>query len=385
VSDLTLHLVQTPADYRSFVELLWSIYKNDPAWVPPLKMERLELLNPKKNPYFEHARAQFWLAKRGTRVVGRISAQIDTLALKHVAPSDDAHSFGHWGCLEVVDDDAQAAQALLKTAQDWLKSQGKTHALGPISLSIWDEPGVLVEGFDTPPLVMMGHHRPSYAGFIEAAGYQKTRDLIAYQLDITKKFPEKIQRVVALGDANPKISIRPLNMAKFDTEAALLLDILNDAWSNNWGFVPLTPSEVAYAAKSLKPLVNPNLIRFADYEGETVAFMITLPDLNHFIRDLNGSLFPFGWAKLLWRLRYARSPRVRVPLMGVRQAHQNKRQGGFMVMMLIEHIRHYTATQWGAHTAELSWILEDNTGMRNILEQIGCTISKTYRIYEKAL
>jgi GNAT superfamily N-acetyltransferase len=379
LSDLVIREAVSPAERRAFVDLLWQVYRDDPAWVPPLKMERLDLITPSKNPYFEHATAKLWLAYRGERLVGRISAQIDQLVLQHMGAGT-----GQWGCLE-VDNDPAAAAALLTTAEAWLKSQGMTRALGPFSLSVWDEPGLLVDGFHIPPLIMTGHHRPAYAGYIEAAGHAKVRDLLAYELDITKSFPDKIQRIVAMGDANPKIRIRPVDMANFNSEVELLLGILNDAWSDNWGFIPMTPAEIAHAAKGLKPLVNPQMIRVAEYDGEPVAFMLTLPDLNHFIRDLNGSLVPFGWAKLLYRLKFGRSPKVRVPLMGVKKEHQSKRHGGFMVMMLIEHIRHYTHGTWGASVGELSWILEDNLPMRNILEQIGCFVTKTYRIYEKTL
>jgi GNAT superfamily N-acetyltransferase len=379
VSDLVIREAVTPADRRAFVDLLWSVYRDDPAWIPPLKFDRLDLITPAKNPYFEHAKAKLWLAYRGERLVGRISAQVDQLVQTHMGAGT-----GQWGCLE-ADNDPTAATALLTTAEAWLKSQGMTRALGPFSLSVWDEPGLLVDGHDIPPLVMMGHHRRDYAALVEAAGHHKARDLLAYELDISKEFPEKIQRIVALGDANPKIKLRPVNMARFNDEVALILGILNDAWSDNWGFIPLTPAEIAHAAKGLKSLVNPQMIRVAEYEGEPVAFMITLPDLNHFIKDLNGSLFPLGWAKLLYRLKFSHSPKVRVPLMGVKKEHQSKRHGGLMVMMLIEHIRRYTHGEWGAVTGELSWILEDNLPMRNILEQIGCFVTKTYRIYEKTL
>jgi hypothetical protein len=379
MTELTIRPVITPADREIFIRLPWSLYANDPAWVPPLLMDRRELLDSAKNPYFEHAEVALWIAERGGVPIGRISAQVDQLVQKHMGDGT-----GQWGFFE-VGDDAEAASALIATAEVWLRTKRMTRALGPFSLSVWDEPGLLIDGFATKPLLMMGHHKPTYRGLIEAAGYAKARDLYAYDLDITKSVPERIKRIVAAGDANPRIRLRPVDLARFDQEVALILDILNDAWSDNWGYIPLTPAEIAHAAKSLKAIVKPQMVRIAEYDGEPLAFMITLPNLNEYIADLDGKLFPFGWAKLLYRLKYGHSQRVRVPLMGVRKAHQTSRHGALMVFMLIEHIRRYTNQVFGAKRGELSWILEDNTGMRTILEALGCTVYKTYRIFEKPL
>src|SRR5690606_27070948 len=190
-------------------------------------------------------------------------------------------------------------------------------ALGPISLSIWEDPGLLVEGFDHSPTVMMGHARPAYRGWLEAAGYSPAKTLNTYELDITQEFPPLIQRIVTSGERNARINIRKVDKSKFDRDAAITLGILNDAWGRNWGFVPITDSEVAHFGKQLKPIVFEDLIRSAELDGEPVAFRITLPDLNEALRPLNGSLFPFGWAKLLWWLRKPQCRTIRVPLMGV--------------------------------------------------------------------
>ena len=182
-----------------------------------------------------------------------------------------------------------------------------TQALGPISLSIWDEPGLEIEGFDQDPTAMMGHHRPEYRGWIEAAGYKKAKDLLTYEVDIANWDDPKINRLIAAGERNPRIRIRMVDKSRFDEEARIILNILNDAWSDNWGYVPLTESEIAYAGKKLKPIIYEELVRIAELDGEPVAFMITIPDINELTKDLNGELFPFNFVKLLWRLR---KPRV---------------------------------------------------------------------------
>jgi hypothetical protein len=377
--DIAIRPVETAADRKRFIELPFRLYRDNPNWRPPLKAEVRGLIGgPKSNPWFEHARARFWLATRGDEVVGRISAQVDELVLQHMGAGT-----GQWGMFEAIDDPA-VADALLGAAEAWLRQQGMTRSLGPFSLSIWDEPGLLVKGFDDSPTVMMGHHLPYYARLIEAHGYKGVKDLLTYDLPIAAGFTDKFNRIVALGESNSRIRIRKVNKAKFDREAALILDILNDAWSDNWGFIPLTPAEVAYVGKKLKPIVFEELVRIAELDGEPVAFMITLPDLNELTADLNGNLLPFGWAKLLWRLRRPHVTRMRVPLMGVRKSHQGSRFASLMALMLIEHIRRDAVT-FGAVRGDFGWVLEDNLPMRSIADVIDAKVSKTYRIYERAL
>lgn len=377
-SDITIRPVANKADRKAFVDLAWEVYKQDPCWVPPLKDEVHGLLDPKKNPWFGHGRAELWLAERGGKVVGRISAQVDDLVQVHMAPG-----IGQWGMFEALD--GQAAAALIATAEEWLRGQGMTKALGPISISIWDEPGLLIEGFEEPPLVMMGHHRPEYRAWIEAAGYGKAKDLYTFELDIRIDMIPVIDRLIKAGEANPRIRIRDVDKSKFDQEAAIILDILNDAWSDNWGFVPLTDAEIAYAGKKLKPIIVEDLVKIAEVDGEPVAFMITIPDLNEMIRDLNGNLFPFGWAKLLWRLRQVTTRRVRVPLMGVRKAYQRGRMASQLAFMLIEFTRRVCVDKYGINFGEFGWVLEDNQGMMSIAQLPGAGINHNYRIYEKLL
>ena len=380
MSDLTIRPVSSKPDRKAFVDLAWTVYKDDPAWIPPLKDEVHGLLDPKKNPWFGHGRAVLFLAERNGRVVGRISAQVDDLVQEHMQ-----RGLGQWGMFEVLDGEAEAAARLIATAEDWLRGQGLTSALGPISISIWDEPGLLIDGFTQSPTVMMGHHRPGYRAIIEAAGYTKAKDLYTYELDIRKELQPLIQRLISNGENNPRIRLRDVDKSKFDSEAAIILNILNDAWSDNWGFVPLTDAEIAYAGKKLKPIIYEDLVRIAELDGEPVAFMITLPDINELIADLNGSLFPFGWAKLLWRLRNPRTKRVRVPLMGVVKKLQSSRMAGQLAFMLIDSIRKACVDHYGVSHGEFGWILEDNQGMTSIAELSHAKINHTYRIYEKAL
>jgi hypothetical protein len=366
------------ADREAFIRLPWRLYADDPHWVPPLLMERRDFFNASKNPYFEHAQAQLFLAERGGRVTGRISAQIDTLMHKHMAPG-----IGQWGFLE-CDDDPAIAAALIGTAEEWLRKRGTTRALGPISFGMWDEPGTLIDGHGTAPLLFMGHHRPYYPALIEACGYARAKDIYAWSIDIVNGFPERINKLVSIGERNSRIALRKVDMNNFEAEVGLIIDILNEAWSDNWGYTPLTPAEKAYAVKSWKPLIVPDWVRIALYDGEPAGFMVTLPDLNEMIADLNGKIFPFGWAKLLWRLHRKKGNRVRVPIMGLRNHIKTSKQGALIVMMMIEQIRRDVVSR-GYSMGECSWILDDNDGMNSILEAIGSVCYKTYRIYAKPL
>jgi GNAT superfamily N-acetyltransferase len=380
MSDLVIRPVTTSADRKRFVDLVWDVYRDDPAWVPPLKSEVLGLITRGKNPWFEHAEAALWLAERGGRPVGRISAQIDRLVLEHMGAGT-----GQWGMFEVVDGETEAGPALIATAEDWLRTRGMTRAVGPISLSIWDEPGLEINGFTDPPTAMMGHHRPVYQAIVEAAGNVKAKDLYCYALDIRVPLEPLAQRLIASGKRSERVRIREVDKSRFDEEARIILNLLNDAWSDNWGFVPLTESEIAYAGKKLKPIIFEDLVVVAEVDGEPAGFMITIPDINELTRDLNGRLFPFGWAKLLWRLRKPRVRRVRVPLMGVAKKHQGGRLAGTLAFMMIEHCRLNSVDHYGASHGEFGWVLEDNNGMLAIADLRGSERSKIYRIYEKAL
>jgi len=382
-TEISITTVGGKDDLKAFVDLAYRLNAGDPAWVPPLKMEAMELVTPGKNPFFDHADVQFFLARRAGAVVGRISAHIDHLAVAMDASQGMGPGTGNWGLLEA--EDQAVASALITRAEAWLKDKGMTRVLAPLSMSVWEEPGQLTKGFEQSPTVMMGHQPQRYQTYIEALGYQPAKLLRTYELDITKDFPPLIQRIVQSGEKNAKINIRKVNKAKFDSEAAIILHILNDAWSDNWGFVPFTDKEIAYAGKKFKPIVREDLIMIAEYEGEPVAFMMTLPDLNEVLKPMGGSLFPFNWAKLLWWLKKPRTKTMRVPLMGVLKKHQASRLASQLAFMMIEYIRRAAISEYGAVRGEIGWILDDNQGMNAIAEAIDSWVNKEYTIYDKPL
>ena len=382
-AELVIAPVTSKNERKSFVDLAYRLNASDPNWVPPLRMEAMELVTPGKNPFFDHADVQFFLARRGGELVGRISAHIDHLAVAQPVEQGMGPGTGIWGMLEATD--ADVAARLIATAEQWLRDKGMTRVLAPLSMSIWEEPGQLVQGFDHPPTVMMGHQPERYRDWIEALGYQTAKTLYTYELDITQSFPPLIQRIVQSGEKNPRIRIRNVDRSRFDEEAALILDILNDAWSDNWGFVPFSAREIAYAGKKFKPIVHEDLIMVAEYDGEPVAFMMTLPDLNEALKPMGGRLFPFNWVKLLAWLRKPRVRTMRVPLMGVRKHLQSSRLASQLAFMMIEAIRLNSVARYGATRGEIGWILEDNQGMVAIADAINSHVNKSYRIYDKAL
>ena len=363
------------SDVRRFIRVPWSIYANDPLWVPPLVLERHQHLSP-RNPYFQHARLKAWVAVRDGQAVGRISTQIDEL---HQARYGDTTGF--FGLLEAIDDEAVFA-ALFDVAGNWLREQGMRRIRGPFSLSINDESGLLVEGFETPPYIMMSHAPRYYAQRLEELGFEKVKDLLAYVIHPTYETPKVVTTLMAR--ANRRIRVRPLKRSRFDEELGILQDIFEDAWSENWGFIPFTAEEFAEVGKNLKLLVDEELVQIAEVDGAPGAMMVTFPNVNEAIRDLNGSLFPLGWLKLLWRLKVTGVKTGRIALMGVRKRYQNSLLGSALAFSVIEATRPPVIRQ-GIREVEMSWILEDNKGMRRILETIGARVSKRYRIYEKSV
>ncbi|OYY62714.1 MAG: dATP pyrophosphohydrolase [Burkholderiales bacterium 28-67-8] len=365
--------VVSPAELDRFIKLPALLYANDPAFVPPLVLERSEALSPVKNPYFQHAETQFWLARRGGRDVGRISAQIDRL----VAEAD----VGHFGMI-AAEDDAEVFAALFAAAEAWLRERGKTRVLGPFNLSINEETGLLVDGFDTPPVMMMGHDPRYSAPHIEALGYAKAKDLIAYWYDIDHELTAAARRKI--DKRKPEaLTVRTLDKKRYKEEFDMVTSIFNDAWSLNWGFIAFTQAEIAHMAKSLKPLIDPNCVAIVEMNGEAVGFGIALPNLNELVADFGGRLLPFNWIKLLYRLwRGARS--ARVPLMGIRRSFSGSLAGGLAPFLIIDALRNGLRNK-GVRHVELSWILEDNRAMRHVIESLGAHPYKTYRVYEKTL
>lgn len=380
---MNIRPVLTKADKKAFVDLPFRLYANNPNWVPPLKDETHGLLAPGKNPWFEHGEAQLFLAEVDGRVVGRISAHIDQLALAQPAEQGMGPGTGMWGFLEAEDEATTAA--LLTKAEAWLRGKGMTKSMGPFSFSYWDEIGLLIEGFDHPPTVMMAFNAADYQGWVEGLGYAGVQELLTYALVIDQGFPELTSRIVASGERNPRINIRRVDKRRFDSEAAIIIGILNDAWSDNWGFVPFTDAEIAYAGKKLKPLVFEDLIRIAEVDGEPVAFLMTLPDMNEKLIGYGGNLLPFNWVKLLWWLRKPKARSVRVPLMGVLKKLQASRIASQLAFMMIELVRRDAVAKYGATRGEFGWVPASNSRMRSVGEAVGGTVNKVYRIYEKAL
>lgn len=374
MGEIIIQLIENTKGLKNFVDVTREIYKNDPNWIQPLMLERMDVLRADKNPYFDHAQVAMWTAEQDGKLVGRISAQIDALAQEKWGPN-----LGHFGFFEA--DDQKVARKLLTTAKEWLKARGMVRMQGPWSLNPAEEVGTLVDGFDTPPCFMMAHGRPEYDGWLKAEGFDKAKDMFAYQLDITTPLPERAQRIVGMAKKNEKVTIRPLNMKKFDEELAVIMDIYNEAWGENWGYVRFTDKEAKHAASALKPIVKPYRTYLCEYEGEPVAFMLTIPDVNHKLRDLDGKLGGINIFKLLYRMFNGKEDRCRVPLMGVRKRFQKKPLGAAMAMWMID-VSKQNVVDRGAYFGELGWILEDNDGMNSILLEIGCKVYKTYRVYE---
>ncbi len=372
---LSISPVSSRADRRDFLGLAAALYRDDPHWIAPLRFEeRMRVFG--KNPLFEHAEARAWVARRGGHPLGRITAQIDRL--QQEIQDNRAGSFG---MLE-AEDDPEVFAALFGAAEAWLRERGCTEVRGPFNLSINEEAGLLVEGFDTPPCVMMSHGRPCYPGRVEAQGYERAQDLFAYTLKSDFVPPPVMMKLAER--AAREVRMRTLRRRDLAAELEILRDIFNDAWAGNWGFVPFTRAEFAELGKVLAALTPEDYVQIAEIDGRPVAFIVALPNVNEAARDLRGRLLPLGWAKLLWRLKVSGVHSGRVPLLGVRREYHHTRLGPTLAFMVTNAARVSLARR-GIIDVELSWILEGNSGMRNIIETIGGTAYKRYRIYRKWL
>ncbi len=376
MTDVTLVPVEGRALLDRFIRLPHRLHRGDPHYIAPLHLERLDALTP-KNPFFSHAEVQFWIARKDGRDVGRISAQIDRQAL---AVRPDAT--GHFGLIAAEDDPA-VFRALVTEAETWLRARGMRRVLGPFNLNINEETGLLVAGFDTPPMLLMGHDKPYVGARLEELGFAKEKDVFAYLYDMSIELPLSVRRL--LNRPLPaNIKVRRIDFKRYNEEIHTVTDIFNDAWRNNWGFVPLTEIETDHLAKSLKPLLDPRAAAIVEVGGIPVGFLVALPNLNEAIRDLRGRLLPFGWAKLLWRLKVRGVKTARVALMGVKRSAAQGVTGSLLPFLLIDAVRR-EGVKLGLTHIELSWILEDNLPMRRINESLGATAYKTYRVYGKSL
>lgn len=363
--------VESARDLDAFLRLPWSLYRDDPQWVPPLLSEVKATLDRKKNPFYQHGEIQCFLARRGGRVVGRVAAIRNR---NHESFHDERRGFfGFFEC----EDDPEAAGALIDTARAWNAKRGLDSLLGPMNPSTNDECGTLVDGFDTPPAVMMPHARPYYDALLLGAGLRKARDLLAYWLEAPEGgTPERLVKGADLAlRRTPGLVVRPFNKKDFEGEVERFRRVYNSAWERNWGFVPMTDAEIDHMAAQLRQVIDPGLIRIAEVEGEPVGFALALPDVNRAIRHANGRLFPLGLLKILWHSRKIHAARVLV--LGV--VEQYRKRGIDVVMyrdLFVYGLSH------GYLAGELSWILEDNIAMRRPIEAMGARVYKTYRIYE---
>jgi hypothetical protein len=364
-------------DLGDFMRMPSLILANDPAWIPPLDLMIREQLTPGKNPYLDHAQVALFTAHRDGKLVGRISAQVDGEHQKRW--NDGVGFFGFFDCI----DDPEVANALLQEARTWLRARGMRAMRGPLSFSVNEEVGVLIEGFDTPPMVMMGHHTRYQSQLIEAAGLHKVKDLFAWRYSVND-LPPRAQKAHDEITAMPEVRLRTVDRTRVDAELKEMLAIQDDAWRDNWGHVSLTAAEGRAMAEALKLLIHTELTIFADIDGETAAMAIALPNLNELIRDLNGKLLPLGWAKLLYRLKLGKAKTARLCLLGIKKQFRNVRRYAPLSLALVAEIQkrgRKIGIEWG----ELSWTLEDNAPINLLIRSMRAEIYKKYRIYEEPL
>jgi len=360
-----------------FLDVVDYIYKSDPAYIRPLDMELKDRLNPKKNPFFEHGEGAIFCAYRNGWVVGRCTASIDR---EHLDRYGDG--VGFFGFLDTVDDE-EVARALLARAESWLRGKGMKHARGPLSLNINEETGCLVDGFDSSPYIMMPHHRPYQSALIEKAGYTKAKDLYAWRYAIGE-LNTRVKRAHAEIKSLPEVSFRRASMKNLAKDVEVLVDVFNDAWSDNWGFVPFTRNEVKKMAADFKLLLMPEITCICSIDGEPAAVALAIPNLNELVRDFDGKLFPLGLPKLLWRLK-VRGPRsARLLLLGIRKKFRNSRKYAPLSAFMYAEMND-GARSLGIKEGELGWTLEDNGRVNAGIAMMGAKPYKTYRVFEKPL
>ena len=366
-------IVTGKTDQNQFIRLPWSIYRDDPNWVPPLIIDQKEMFDKRRFPFFGHSEADFFLAWRDGRPVGRIAAIRNNNHLKIYR--DDVGFFGFFECIN----DPDVANALFNAAANWLHERGLKWMRGPESYSQNEEAGLLVDGFGSPPVLMMTYNPAYYSGLLETAGFNKIMDLYAYAISHADRVPALLAEKVTLIKKRAGFTVRPLNMRQIDREVEAIKTIYNAAWSENWGAVPLTDREMDHLVKNLVQIVIPDMALVAEIDAKPVGISITVPDINEALIKINGRLLPFGLLKLLWYRR--RITGVRTLIMGVLKEY---RKIGIDSVMYYETFKNGLAH--GFTHGEMSWILENNHLMRYALENLeGCQIYKTYRLYQKAI
>ncbi len=369
-----LHIkeVSDKQDFMSFIRFPWKVYQGNPYWVPPLIKDQLQKFSP-RHPFRSHAELLPILVYRGEEIVGRIATIID-----HNFIEFHQEKTGFFGFFESIQD-TQVTDLLLTKAKEWLKGHGMEKIVGPMNPSTNDECGLLIDGFDSSPHLMMPYNPPYYQALLEGAGMKKARDLYAYFLDRSTFVSGRLNRIAAkLIKKEPNLRVRSINLRRFDEELIIVKDIYNQAWSKNWGFVPMTDAEIDDVAKSLKPLVIPDLVLFAYWQDEPVGFSVSLPDYNQVLKRLDGKLGLIGFLKFLYFSRKIHT--IRVMLLGVKHAFQKRGVEGLLYYETFKR-----GIRRGYHGAECSWILEDNLLMQHGIEAMGGKRYKTYRIYEAPL
>lgn len=373
--DVSVSPVRTRREWKAFHALPAEIHAGGSRWVKPLALQVRQTWAP-RHPFFAHAQAQAWIARRNDRVVGRISAQVDTLQRAQGRPET-----GHFGQLEALDE-AAVFQALVDTAEGWLGERGMGVMQGPFDLSVNQQCGLLVSGFEHAPMMMMNYAPPYYSTRLEAMGFDVAAETLAYRGRPDYRQPDRIGRLLdRLGD---RLSIRPLARRELAARAELMRELFNAAWADNWGFVPFTRAEFAHMIGELKLLVRPGYVQLATLDDEPAGFIVALPDFNELVADLDGRLFPAGAVKLLWRLARRHGRRARIPLMGISPALKRSYTGAAVSYALIEAVR-WPLIADGIEETEQSWILEQNSGMRAIVEAIGMRIAQRFRIYQRPI
>ncbi|MGK7311162.1 MAG: N-acetyltransferase family protein [Candidatus Longimicrobiales bacterium M2_2A_002] len=366
--------VRDRASRDRFIRFPWQIYADDPAWVPPLIADVRKLMG-EDHPFHEHADTEFFLAIRDGDVVGRIAAAVNHLY-------NDFHDTrtGFIGLFESVDDQA-VADLLLETAADWLRDRDQAEAIGPFNLSTNDElysPGVLLDTYDEPPVLLMAHTPPYYRGLFENAGWEKVKDLLSYRLRTTAPPDRLVRGVKRMTRRIEGLEVRQIELKQLDEEVERIKEVYNAAWERNWGFAPLTDAEIRHLAKDLKPIVDERFAMIAEIHGEPVGFALALPDYNQALKHVNGRLFPFGIFKLLWYKR--KISRVRIFTLGLKPEYRRTGIDALFYIRMFEE-----AVKTGLEGGEAGWILEDNWGMRRGMEKMGAYVFKTYRVYGQEL
>jgi hypothetical protein len=371
--------VRTPRDRRIFVGLPYELYRDHPHWIAPLRLAQKDILNTKRHPFYRTSDVEMFLAARGGKTVGRIMA-----ILNHAHNEFHDERAGFFGFFE-VENDFDAASSLLDAASEWVRSRGAELIRGPVNPSTNYECGLLVEGFDKDPAVMMPYNFAYYADFMDRCGLKKAMDLYAF--DIAEKYfivSDKLTRVADRLRKKDRISVRAVNMKDFKREVEIVRNVYNDAWSHNWGFVPVSEEEFSHLAKDLKQIVDHRVVLIAEQEVEgraeprPIGFLLAVPDINRALKRLSGRLLPFGLVKLLWHSRKINF--IRIITMGVVREYQSMGAGA---IFLDEIYRRGPGS--GYPSGEMSWVLENNVMMNRAAELIGGRRSKTYRIYEKTL